>query len=368
MPDPITRVDSFHLAIPSVYGGPPPKRDAQWTKIELALIRVETRAGFAGWGEAFGHRVCSTTCAALRTLIAPAAIGLDSDNIAGVSTQLRRLLHTYGLDGPIGFGLSGLDIALWDIRGQRERVPIHRLLNPESVGGSVPAYASLLRYDDPDMAGRAAADAARRGHRAVKLHEANVEAVIAAREAAGPDVRLSLDVNCRWSVGEAIAAARHLESTALNWIEEPCWPATAESLAAFSAASSIPVAAGENAGSLENLEHIAIAGGITYLQPSAAKLGGLSGLLAARDIAARLAVHLAPHSAYFGFGLAATLHFCAAFGLDCEWYDCRLDQSPSGLLPEGGRLTVPDMPGLGIAIPPDLIDRYEVTHGASFPS
>jgi len=368
MPDPIARVEPFHLAIPSVYGGPPPERGAQWAKIELVLIRVETRAGLVGWGEAFGHQVCSTTCAAVRTLIAPAAVGLDSDDIANVSARLRRLLHAYGLDGPIGFGLSGLDIALWDIRGRREGLPVHRLLNPESVGGSVPAYASLLRYGDPEMAGRAAADAARRGHRAVKLHEATVAAVAAARQAAGPDVRLALDVNCRWSVGEAIAAARHLEPLALDWVEEPCWPATAEALAAVVAASSIPVAAGENAGSLENLERIATAGGIAYLQPSAAKLGGLSALLAARVIAARVDVRLAPHSAYFGSGLAATLHFCAAFGLDCEWYDCRLEQSPSGLQPAGGRLTVPDIPGLGIAIPRDLIDRYEVTRGTAFDS
>lgn len=356
----IASVEAFHLAIPSVYGGPQPKAAAQWPFINMVTVRVETRGGLVGWGEAFGHNVAATSKAALETLVAPLAVGAEATDIAGLGTKLRRALFTYGLDGPIGFALSGLDIALWDIRGQAQGQPVHRLLNPASEATEVSAYASLLRYGDAGMAGEAAAHAVARGHRAVKLHEADVQSVISARAAVGPDVPLTLDVNCRWSVDESIGNAKRLKEQNLDWIEEPCWPPEPEQLARIGAESGVPMAAGENAGSLAGLERIATVGRAAYIQPSAAKIGGISGLLAAREIAARHGTKLATHSAYFGPALAATLHFCAANGLDCEWYDCRLEAWPAGLSPEGGALAVPPEAGLGIAVDDGLIKNYRV--------
>jgi D-galactarolactone cycloisomerase len=356
----IASVEAFHLAIPSVYGGPQPKTGAQWPFINMVMVRVETRGGLVGWGEAFGHNVAATSKAALETLVAPLAVGADSADIAGLGARLRRTLFTYGLDGPIGFALSGLDIALWDIRGQAEGRPAHRLLNPESQATEVSAYASLLRYGDAAMAGEAAADAVARGHRAVKLHEADVQSVAAARAAVGPNVPLTLDVNCRWSVDESIAHAKALKPYDLEWIEEPCWPPEPENLARIGGESGVPMAAGENAGSLAGLERIATVGHATYIQPSAAKIGGVSGLVSAREIAARHGTKLATHSAYFGPALAATLHFCAAFGLDCEWYDCKLEAWPAGLSPAKGMLAVPQVPGLGISVDPALLRNYRV--------
>jgi L-alanine-DL-glutamate epimerase-like enolase superfamily enzyme len=297
---------------------------------------------------------------AFDTLIAPLAVGADAEDIEATNTRLRRALYTYGLDGPIGFALSGLDVALWDLKGQRLGLPVYKLLNPDAASPLVPAYASLLRYGDADRAGEAVADAVRRGHRAVKLHEATVEAVAAARDAVGPAITLSLDVNCRWSVDQAIEISQHLEPYDLEWIEEPCWPPTAQALAQVASATSTPIAAGENAGSLAELERLGSVGRASYLQPSAAKIGGLSGLLAARDLAQRLGVPVATHSAYFGPALAASAHFCAAFGLACEWYDCALEQSPSGLMPRDGQLELTDAPGLGLRFAADLIDRFQI--------
>lgn len=356
----IASVEAFHLAIPSVYGGPQPKTGAQWPFVNLVMIRVETKGGLVGWGEAFGHNVAATSKAALDTMVAPLAIGADASDISALGTRLRRALFTYGLDGPIGFALSGLDIALWDIRGQAEGKPVHRLLEPASQATMVAAYASLLRYGDADMAGEAAANALARGHRAVKLHEATVEAVAAARAAIGQEIPLTLDVNCRWSVEESVANAKRLVPHRLDWIEEPCWPPEPEHLARIAAETGAPLAAGENAGSLAGLERIATAGRAAYIQPSAAKIGGITGLLAAREIASRTEARLATHSAYFGPALAATLHFCAAHALDCEWYDCRLEAWPAGLSPVDGMLRVPSSPGLGIRVDDGLLRTYRV--------
>jgi D-galactarolactone cycloisomerase len=280
----IATVEAFHLAIPSVYGGPQPRSGAQWPFVNMVMVRVETRGGLVGWGEAFGHNAAATSKAALATLVAPLALGADATDIAGLGARLRRALFTYGLDGPVGFALSGLDIALWDIRGQAAGIPLHRLLAPETQVREVAAYASLLRYGDAVLAGEAAAHAVARGHRAVKLHEATVEAVAAARAAIGPDVPLTLDVNCRWSLDESIANAKLLRPYGLEWLEEPCWPPEPGLLARIGAETGMPIAAGENAGSIDGLERIASAGP-AYLQPSAAKIGGVTGLLAARDLA-----------------------------------------------------------------------------------
>lgn len=354
----IAAVEAFHLAVPSVYGGPAPYGQAQWPLIQMVLVRVETAAGLVGWGEAFGHNACATTKAALDTLVAPLCIGSDASDIAGLGQRLRRSLHTYGLAGPIGFALSGIDIALWDIRGQVEDKPLHRLLNPASQAKSVRSYASLLRYGDADRAGEAAADAVARGHHAVKLHEATVEAVAAARAAVGPDVPLTLDVNCRWSPDDAVAHAKALRRYELDWIEEPCWPLEPAALARVAFESGVPIAAGENAGSVHDMERLATEGKLAYLQPSAAKIGGISGMLEVRDIAGRHGRRIATHSAYFGPGLGATLQFCAAFGLDVEWYDCRLEASPCGIVPQMGMLALPDRAGLGFHPRADFLGNY----------
>ncbi len=356
----IVAAEAFHLAIPSVYGGPQPKSGAQWPFVNLVLVRIETRGGLVGWGEAFGHNAAATSAAAFETLVAPLARDADGSDITGLGRRLRRALFTYGLDGPVGFALSGLDIALWDIRGKAEGKPLHRLLNPASAASAVPAYASLLRYGDAAMAGEAAGHAVARGHSAVKLHEADVASVAAARDAIGQRP-LTLDVNCRWSIDEAIDTAKALKPFDLDWIEEPCWPPTAENLARIGAESGVSMAAGENAGSLEGLERIATVGKAAYIQPSAAKLGGLSGLIAASEVAARHGARLATHSAYFGPALAATVHFCAGSDLDCEWYDCRLEAWPAGLSPANGLLSLPRGNGLGIEIDGNLLRAYRVT-------
>ena len=119
----------------------------------------------------------------------------------------------------------------------------------------------------------------------VKLHEADPGVVEATRRAVGDGVALMLDVNCRWPAGEAVGIARRLAPLRLHWVEEPCWPPDPRALAAVARAG-CPIAAGENARSLQDLEAMASAAELAYLQPSVAKLGGLSAMLGARGIAA----------------------------------------------------------------------------------
>src|SRR6185295_17526477 len=106
------------------------------------------------------------------------------------------------------YALSGVDIALWDIAGKIAGKPLYQLLGGEAR--PMPAYASLLRCSGPDAVARSCEEALAQGYRLIKLHEITVEAVKAARSAAGPDVALMLDTNCPWSVDEALVMVRAL--------------------------------------------------------------------------------------------------------------------------------------------------------------
>jgi len=107
-------------------------------------VRVETDAGIIGWGEAFGYAAGPVTMAALTRIVAPFAIGRDVTDIPALMGDLWFRTKGMSRNGPVAFALSGLDIALWDLKGKVAGAPIWRLL-----GGAgrqrVEAYASLMR-------------------------------------------------------------------------------------------------------------------------------------------------------------------------------------------------------------------------------
>jgi len=361
----ITKVESIHISVPYDHGGPLPKADAMpWRNMDSLFIKVETDDGITGWGEAFGFGCCGITKVAFDTGVAPLAAGRDPSDIAGLMTDLRRKLHNYGINGPMSFALSGLDIALWDIAGQVMGLPLYRLLGGDPID-VVPGYASLLRYRTPKLVTEFCEDAASRGHMRIKLHEIGVDEVAAAREAVGPHIALMVDTNCPWTADEAIAMARQFEPFELTWLEEPVWPPDdAEALARVRDEGRVPIAAGENAGTLGDFAHLIDAGAVDFVQPSVIKVGGISEMIKVLVLAAARGVHAAPHSPYFGPGLIATTHICASLPAPpaVERFYCDLEASPLGdmIEPEEGHMRVPQGPGLGLVVDEAILAKYRV--------
>ncbi|HXP30533.1 MAG TPA: mandelate racemase/muconate lactonizing enzyme family protein [Stellaceae bacterium] len=359
----ITRLEPILIAIPYRHGGPIPEGGgAPWRTMDTQLLRVETDAGLTGWGEAFGFGACPATKTATERLVAPLAIGRDPRDIAALMTELARKLHNFGRNGPVSFALSGLDIALWDIAGKIAGAPLHRLLGG-SGKGRVPAYASLLRYGAADLVARNAAAAVERGYRQIKLHEIGIAEIAAGRRAIGAEIALMLDANCAWPADEAVAMARRLRENDLLWLEEPVWPPEDHhGLARVRRDGGIAVAAGENAGTPAEFEHLIDRAAVDYLQPSVTKVGGISAMQRIIAHAESRGVAVAPHSPYFGPGLIATLHLIAASPLErvCERFYCDLEASPFGDAVEarGGFMRVPSGAGLGVAIDERVIARY----------
>src|SRR5215510_13510919 len=178
----ITHIEPIHVSIPFEHGAPKPSEGlGAGGRFDALFVRVDTDEGLTGWGEAFGYAAGPVTMAALTRIVAPFAIGRDATDLVALMCELWRGTKGMSRNGPVAFALSGLDIALWDLKGKVAGAPIWRLLGGARKQ-SVPAYASLLRLG-PDHVGRVAAAAVAHGYRHIKLHEHSVAAVEDAREA-----------------------------------------------------------------------------------------------------------------------------------------------------------------------------------------
>lgn len=356
----ITGVRAIPLAIPAKPVSPP----SAWTggMAKQLLVRIDTDAGLTGWGEAFAYGAPLAVCNVVEEALAPLLVGEDPSRIEALLDRLQRVLMIWGRRGLGMFAIAGVDLALWDLAGKSLGVPVWRLLGGMAQP-RVRAYASLLRYASPEDVGRVAATMAGSGYTAIKLHQVDVASVAAARDAVGEDVELMLDTNCPWTVEEAIAMARRLEPLALRWLEEPVWPPEDYTgLARVRAASTVPIAAGENEATAFGFRALLDAGAADILQPSVTKVGGLSEMRKVAVLAATANTTLVPHAFYYGPGLAASAHFALATpGVPyVEFPGCALEAS---LLLEpvrcvDGYVSMGDTPGLGADPDPKVIARY----------
>ena len=359
----IVAVETWHTRIPFDMGAKPVSfGGVGWQFMNTLWVRVVTDQGLEGWGEGFGHACCPATRAVIDTQLAPMLIGQDARDIAGIRQRLTQTHHLFGRNGPHIYGLSAIDIALWDIAGKAAGLPVWRLLGG-TPAAEMRAYASLLRYGSPDLVAAACERALGRGYRDVKLHEIDTPGVQAARRAMGPDAKLMVDVNCPWTVAQAIQMAREFHSSDLEWLEEPVWPPEdMDGLARVRREGGIRISAGENSGGLWEFRKMFEAGALDNAQPSVTKIGGISAMVEIAALAKAFAVRLVPHNAYFGPGSLASLHVNSALApaVPYERLFVDLEAHPYHelVLATDGRVTVPDGPGLGRDPDMEVLRRY----------
>jgi|KBSSwiStaDraftv2_1062776.scaffolds.fasta_scaffold103719_3 L-alanine-DL-glutamate epimerase-like enolase superfamily enzyme len=363
----IQTIETILLSLPYTAGG---SKDAEawggtaWRTADALLVKVTTDEGLIGWGEAFGYNAIPATRAAIENMLAPMCVGRDPLSIESLTLELQQKLHIFGRGGPVTYGLSGIDIALWDIAGKAAGKPVHQLL-----GGcrapKLPCYASLIRYTDPKVVAANVERALGQGFLHVKLHEIEIPAVHAARAAAGDDIAIMLDVNCPWSLREALDMTERLLPYNLRWLEEPVWPPeNYAGLAHVRASGGIPIAAGENAATLLHYQQMFDAQAVDFVQPSPTKMGGISELRKVFILAQANNVTVMPHSFYDGPGLLAALHVNAALGegslVEWRYFDLQARLYGSEGVPVEGSIAVPQGAGLGFDPDPDVIRRFSV--------
>jgi L-alanine-DL-glutamate epimerase-like enolase superfamily enzyme len=318
------------------------------------FVSVSTDEGITGIGEAWWGLSVKPVESAINDTLAPLLIGEDSHRIEFLWNKMYRHAYRYGTEGVILCGLSGIDLALWDLMGIRSDVPVAHLLGGV-VRDSLKAYASLPPLREGKILREQIERAVEAGFAGVKLHEVELEMVGVAREAAPDDFPIMLDVNGHWSPLEAEENARRLEEFDLVWLEEPLWPMQDhEAMARVRARVRVPFASGENEYSLSAFNRLMKSGSVDYIQPEITKIGGLS---MARKISALADLHnfpICPHGFRIGPALYANIHW-ALTQMNMEWLEIPwLPEDlvfPSGVpMPEmiNGEVHLPESPGLGV--------------------
>jgi len=345
------------------------------------LVKIETDEGIEGWGECYGP--AGVNRAVVETLLKPQVVGRDPFDVEVIWEHLYNRIKDYGLSGMTIAGISGVDIALWDILGKAVGKPIHKL-----IGGCfrdrVQAYATGFYFKDlktvlPDAVAEARAYTSH-GFRAMKVKiglgsmERDVERLAAVREAVGSDVRLMVDANHCFTVPQAIRLGRKLEELDVYWFEEPISPEDLDGYVEVTRTLDISIAGGENQCTRFGFQPIITRRAMDIVQPDVCAAGGITECKKIAALASAHCVECVPHAWGSAIGLAATLHFLAALP-DCPaclvpispmleyeqtFNPFRDELSVEPIQHHDGIVNIPQGPGLGIQVNPDVINRYLV--------
>lgn len=332
------------------------------------FAHVETDEGIAGIGEGSLEYQPQAVAAAIAQLAHRYALGRSAFGIEALWSEVLR--NEFMRSPIINSAFAAIEMALWDICGKAVGRPVYELLGGK-VRDVLPAYANAWygAGASPAEIAQAGKDAAARGYRGLKFDPfedagrdpdaASIGRAVAiteaVRDAVGPDVDLMIDAHGRFSPGSAIDIAARLERAGLFWLEEPCDPENAASLAAVGRAIRTRLATGERCTSRFSVPALLETHEVDVLQPDIIHVGGI---LEARKIAAMADAYYVPVSYHNPFGPVAT---AAAVQLDacttnfimqesfCE-YDVpyRFDLVERAPRPEQGCYAVPSAPGLGI--------------------
>jgi len=362
----IKSIKTTRVSLPFETGGPRhgmrPNLDA-WLKMECVMVNIETSDGLQGWGEAFGHAMAPGTEAVINQVLAPILLGKDSRGISRCISELERPFHGLGRSGPMMYGISAIDIALWDLAGKRAGLPLFRLLGGDNA--ALTKYASLMRYGgDKDAVAENVERARNYGFTTIKLHEATVPAFRAARNAVDKEDNICLDVNCPWTIGEAREVAQEILEDDFHWLEEPIWPPEDFAGMAEVRTEGVPISAGENITTLHEFKMALDMEAVDNLQPSVTKCGGISAMQRVFSLASAYPVRVVPHCFYWGPGYHATAHLAAsrveATMLETAFITFAVQ--PHKLFDAASAsLTLEETPGLGFEADWDSLDQFIVS-------
>ncbi|MGI5817106.1 MAG: galactonate dehydratase [Armatimonadota bacterium] len=331
------------------------------------FVRVRTDEGLHGVGEATLEYRELTVAQAVKEL-ERSLIGRDPHQIEAIWQQCYR--DAYWRGGPVLMSaLSGVEMALWDLKGKALGVPVYQLLGGR-IRDSVPCYANgwFAPAKTPDEFAARAREAVEAGFSGLKWDpfgaawmditkpELNralrcVEAVV---EAVGPQVDVLIEAHGRFNVATAIRTAQALEQYDITWLEEPVPPDNLEALAEVRNRVRVPIAAGERLYSRWDYQRFFSLHCADFAQPDVSHVGGV---MEVKKIAAQAeANHVAicPHNPSGPVANAASLQLAACIpnfqvletmATDVPW---RADISTEQVVLEDGRMRIPDTPGLGI--------------------
>jgi D-arabinonate dehydratase len=351
----------------------------------MLLLRVLTDDGLEGQGWLGG-----TAAELPLEIFAPyisfyrdRIVGRDPEDSAAIYADLEREhIKTFGFGGAHCQLTGAMNCALWDLRGQIAGKPVHALLSGDDTSKKVRGYIAGGYYygDDGSPAGLNRLQEELRSNvedlhtHSVKIKigapvagiDVDTKRVAASREAIGPDIELMVDANCAFKdLDTCVAYAKAFEPYDIYWFEEPFRPDAFDLHREFMAATSIPIATGENISTVPHFRELIGQGSVQMVNADVAILtGGYDGGMDIWKLAKEAGCHLAPHGCQ-----ELQCHYVAAADPDggrLEIYPPSLDPERDRIFPipfaldNEGMAAISDAPGIGLlpdrgALKPHLV-------------
>jgi D-galactarolactone cycloisomerase len=352
-----------------------------WYSTRTSLIvAIVTDAGLVGWGECYGPaRINAVVVDSMKPLL----LGEDPFRTEWLWHEIYARFRDHGQKGSIIQSLSGIDIALWDIKGKALGEPVHRLMGGPMRSG-VSAYATgLYRRESgrpEDYLAQEAASYVADGFTAVKLKvgygvEEDLRMIRAVREAIGPAIGLMIDANHAYDAVAAIRLGRLAEPFDIGWFEEPVAPEDVAGHREVRAALTIPIASGECEFTRFGFRELITTRAVDIVQPDTCSAGGISECKKIADMALAYGLRYVPHVWGSGVALAAALQLLAVLAaltppslnrqepmleFDRTEHPIRQALLTTPIEHTRGRVDIPQGPGLGIDIDRAALERFRV--------
>lgn len=341
------------------------------------LVEVECDNGLVGWGECLGPAAMN---AAVIEGYKNRLLGRDPLQTEVIWIDLYHTFRDQGQRGLSITALSGIDIALWDIKGKLFDAPISTLLGGR-FRDSVNAYATgSFKRDGVDRISDVVAEAKRykaEGFGATKMKigfnlEEDLELIREVRAAVGPDMKLMIDANHGYQVDEAIELGKRAYQYGIDWFEEPVVPEWLDAYREVKERQPIPVAGGETWhsrwGMLEPLRQRVV----SIIQPDVCGVGGFTEFRRVVDLAQTLGIRVVPHVWGTAVQIAASLQahatiapapvrqqpLDAMFEFDRTENPFRQAVVKKPIEHKNGVIEIPNSPGLGIEINREALEEF----------
>jgi L-talarate/galactarate dehydratase len=340
-------------------------RQKPMTEIQFIFCEIRTRDGHSGIGFGYSKRAGGPGLFAHAQELADNLIGEDPNDIARLWIKLQWAGASMGRAGMTTQAIAPFDVALWDLKAKRAKLPLAKLLG--SHRESVQCYNTTggFLHTPLDQVLKNVAISRESGIGGIKLKvghpdlKVDIERVGAVRKLLGDGFPLMVDANQQWDRQQATRACRALEPFDLTWIEEPLDAHDYEGHGQLAERFDTAIATGEMLTCFEEHTRL-IEAGTDYIQPDAPRVGGITPFLKIMQLGEMKHRKLAPH-----FAMEIHLHLSAAYAIEpwlehFEWLGPLFNEQ---LQLKNGRMHVPDRPGLGFTLSEQAIawrrDRAE---------
>jgi L-alanine-DL-glutamate epimerase-like enolase superfamily enzyme len=365
----ITSVEPFHIR-----WGEPGQKSALG-----AFVRVTTEDGLFGLGEASPMEGGFASLAIVAKHMVPFMIGKDALDHAVLLDTLIHKLVKLGPEGAVTGALAALDIAMWDLKGKRCGLPVHKLLGGAwrtqltcyaSIGGNAwRTVDEVLKVVERRVAKERPAAVKIRwdGDRTKQDVDilGDIAKARAVRKLLGDDFVLGFDANNGYSVGGAMRVGRALEDLGYTWFEEPVQHYHVAAMGEVARRLDITVSAGEQSYTLQAVKDL-IEAGVRMVQPDIVKMGGITGMMQCSALAQAHGAEFVPHQTQPSIGHAANLHLLSTVmhlskpvELADGWERAQgIFRAHVG--PVDGLCAVPTGPGLGLEYDAEELARRSI--------